>query len=67
MGLTPPTGGTPRYMAPELLTAGQVSTKQSDIYSFGMVAYQVTSIVTQYLYTALKGHRSSGLRTFIAF
>lgn len=38
---TPPTGGTRPWMAPEQLRGGK-STKESDVYSFGMVAYEVS-------------------------
>lgn len=35
------TGGTPGYMAPELYLAGAKPTKEADIYSFGMLVYEV--------------------------
>lgn len=35
--------GTPRYMAPELFEAGAVSTRSSDIYSFGVLLYYLVS------------------------
>ena len=48
----PSTGGTCRWMAPELLKsddAGGVSqkpSKESDVYSFGMLAYEVSTVIT---------------------
>lgn len=44
---TPSTGGTCRWMAPELLKSDdadgvrQKPSKESDVYSFGMVTYEV--------------------------
>ncbi|MEP6782801.1 MAG: serine/threonine-protein kinase, partial [Acidobacteriota bacterium] len=35
--------GTPRYMAPELFTAGSTSTKASDLYSLGVLVYYIVS------------------------
>jgi len=49
---TPSTGGTCRWMAPELLKsdeadgAPQKPSKESDVYSFGMVAYEVGVMIT---------------------
>ena len=51
---TPSTGGTYRWMAPELLKSDdpggvpQKSSKESDVYSFGMVAYEVSAAVTPF-------------------
>lgn len=49
---TPPTGGTHRWMAPELFTPGQQSMKETDIYSFGMVAYEVSATIISRLEVA---------------
>lgn len=35
--------GTPRYMAPELFTAGATATKTSDIYSLGVLMYYLVT------------------------
>ena len=49
---TPSTGGTCRWMAPELLKSDDVGgipqkpSKESDVYSFGMVAYEVSMAIT---------------------
>ena len=49
---TPSAGGTYRWMAPELLKSDeaggvpQKSSKASDVYSFGMVAYEVSATIT---------------------
>ena len=49
---TPSTGGTCRWMAPELLKSddadgvSQKPSKESDVYSFGMVAYEVGVVIT---------------------
>ena len=49
---TPSTGGTCRWMAPELLKSDdadgvpQKPSKESDVYSFGMVAYEVSPVIT---------------------
>ena len=36
------TGGTPNYMAPEVITNGEISEK-ADVYSFGMIAYEIVT------------------------
>ena len=38
---TPTCGGTLQWMAPELFNDDQHPSKASDIYAFGMVAYEV--------------------------
>lgn len=53
-------GGTVRWMAPELLNpeiyglANSKSSKESDVYAFGMVIYEVTSIELPHLSMLLK-------------
>ena len=52
---TPSTGGTCRWMAPELLKsddaagAPQKPSKESDVYAFGMVAYEVGVVIMSLL------------------
>ena len=49
------TGGTCRWMAPELLKSDdaggipQKPSKESDVYSFGMVAYEASTAITSFL------------------
>ena len=51
---TPSLGGTCRWMAPELLksdeTGGvhQKPSKESDVYAFAMVAYEVNTVVRHF-------------------
>jgi serine/threonine protein kinase len=44
---TPPTAGTVRYMAPELLQHGKVDS-QADLYSLGMMAYEMLAGRTKF-------------------
>jgi serine/threonine protein kinase len=52
---TPLMAGTAQYMAPELLNPteevdiDELFSKQSDVYAFGILSYEVTHIVTRKL------------------
>ena len=50
-------GGTPEYMAPELITLGQAG-KASDVYAFGITLWQIVARETPF---ALGGSASSSL------
>ncbi|KAF9642474.1 kinase-like protein, partial [Thelephora ganbajun] len=41
-------GGTPGYMAPELFSEGAKTSKETDMYAFGMVVYEVITGVRLY-------------------
>jgi len=60
-GMTSPSVGTVRYMAPELLNhfgfglENSNPTKKSDIYAFGVVTYQVSNTIS-FRHGDLSGH-----------
>lgn len=49
--------GTPEYMAPELLVPGAKATESSDLYSLGLVLYELTTGVRPFERAAVDGGR----------
>jgi len=60
---TPSSGGTCRWMAPELLKSDEAGgaspkpSKESDVYAFGMVAYEVNIVITLSSDSGLKSYQ----------